>query len=181
MTTGPGALEGYLMVGVIGRARGLKGHVRVQPFTDDPERFYDLESVWHSEGGKVLPMQIAEADVNGADVFLRFEGVENREAAEKLNGTQLYVKRADAVKPPSGAYFIVDIVGCAVEDSEGQPYGRVADVLQGGAADVYLLHGGPHGEVMFPALKTVIMKTDISAKKIIVDAKRFKEVAVFQE
>jgi 16S rRNA processing protein RimM len=179
MTTGP--LEGYLLVGVVGRARGLKGHVRVQPFTDDPERFYDLEAVWKSEGGKVLPMQIAEAGVNGADVFLRFKGVESREAAEKLNGMQLYVKREDAVKPPSGAYFIVDIVGCAVEDSEGRSYGRVADVLQGGSADVYLLHGGPDGEVMFPALKTVILSTDTAGKKIVVDSKRFKEVSVVED
>lgn len=178
MNYGAGPREGYLLVGVVGRARGLKGHVRVNPFTDDPERFYDLESVWFFENGNCLPAHIAETDVNGGDVYLRFEGVNDREAAEKLNGRQLFVKREDAVNLPKGAYFISDVVGCSVEDTQGRFLGNVEEVMQPGAADVYVLRGGPGGEILFPALKTVILKTDVQAKKIIVDAKRFKEVAV---
>jgi 16S rRNA processing protein RimM len=172
---------GYLLVGVVGRARGLKGHVRVRPFTDDPARFLGLESAWVEENGRYSLVGIAEADVNGADVWLRFEGCEDRTAAEKLNGRELFVSREDAVKLPPGAHFIADIVGCAVEDGEGHFLGRVSDVLQSGAADVYMLSGGPGGEVMFPALKSVILSTDTAGKKIMVDSKRFREVSVFED
>lgn len=180
MTCDAGGRE-WLMVGVVGRARGLKGHVRVNPFTDDPERFFDLERVWCCENGKYTSVEVAEAGVNGADVFLRFEGVEDRTAAERLNGKQLFVKREDAVKPPKGAHFIVDVIGCSVEDSEGRFLGKVREVMQPGAADVYALAGGPDGEILFPALKSVILMTDTEAKKITVDAARFKEVAVIED
>jgi 16S rRNA processing protein RimM len=171
----------YLLIGTIGRARGLKGHVRVRPFTDDPGRFYDLEQAWLLEDGRYTPVAIAEADVNGEVVHIRIAGVEDRTGAENLNGKSLYIKWADAVEPPPGAHFIVDVIGCAVMDDTGVFLGKLTEILQPGATDVYVLHGGPKGEILFPALKSVILSTDTTAKKIIVDAKRFKEVAVLED
>lgn len=171
----------YLLLGTIGRARGLKGHVRVRPFTDDPQRFYDLEQVWFLENGAYKAIAITEADVSGEAVYLRFEGIEDRTAAEKLNGMSLYIKWADAVELPKGAYFIADIIGCSVMDNAGKFLGKICEVLQPGAADVYVLRGGPTGEILFPALKSVILSTDVKAKQIIVDAKRFEEVAVRED
>jgi 16S rRNA processing protein RimM len=178
MTAGAGPRDDFLLIGVVGRARGLRGHVRVRPYTDDPARFLDLETAWFVENGRHVPVGVVEADVNGGDVFLRFAGVEDRTAAERLNGRELFVKREDAVELPKGAYFIADIVGCAVEDAEGRFLGTVSDVLQHGAADVYALAGGPGGEILFPALKSVILSTDTIGKKIVVDSKRLKEVAI---
>jgi 16S rRNA processing protein RimM len=176
-----GGRDDYMLIGTIGRAHGLGGHVRVRPFTDDPERFYDLGQAYVEEAGRFRPMPIDEVDVNGDAVTLRFEGVADRTAAEKLNGRALYIRRADAVELPPGAHFIADIIGCEVTDAEGRYYGKLAEVLQHGAADVYVLRGGPMGEVMFPALKAVIENTDIQRKKITVRAARFKEVAVFED
>jgi 16S rRNA processing protein RimM len=171
----------YLLIGTIGKAVGLKGQVRVRPFTDDPERFYDLEEIWVLDGGKYSTVKVAETNVNGQAVTLRLEGVESREAAEKLNGKSLYIKREDAVELPPDVYFIADIIGCTVEDNEGRFLGKLAEVLQHGAADVYVLRGGPGGEILFPALKAVILSTDTAAGKIVVDAARFKEVAVLED
>ena len=171
----------YMLIGTIGRARGLKGHVRVRPFTDDPGRFYDLERAWILEDGRYTPVSVVEVDVNGEVVHLHIEGIDSRESAEKLNGKSLYVKRAGAVEPQPGAYFISDIIGCSVQDDTGKFIGKLSEVLQSGAADVYVLRGGPGGEVLFPALKAVIVSVDIAAKSIVVDAKRFKEVAVLED
>jgi 16S rRNA processing protein RimM len=172
---------GHLMIGIVGRARGLKGHVRVRSVTDDPERFRGLKKAWFLENGKYVPVEIAEDEVNSVGVHLRFSGVEDRAAADRLSGRELYVKRQDAVELPAGAHFIADVIGCSVEDGEGNALGKVADVLQSGAADVYVLTGGHGGQVLFPALKTVIRLTDTDAGRIVVDAKRFKEVAVFED
>lgn len=169
-----------LLVGTIGRARGLKGHVRVRPYTDDPGRFFDLERVYLRDVDSFTPLELADAQVEGDTVVLLFQGVTDRTAAELLNGKEIYISREDAVELPPDSYFIVDLVGCRVVDDRGTFIGRVADVLQPGAADVYVLRDGPRGEVMFPSLKDLILSTDIAAKQIIVDAKRLKEVAVFE-
>jgi 16S rRNA processing protein RimM len=180
MYDSPGQGE-YMLIGVVGKAFGLKGHVRVRPFTDDPERFYDLEQVFFLENGKYTPVTIAETSVERENVTLLFEGVEGRTGAENLNGKSLFIKRADAVELPPDTHFISDIIGCSVGDSEGNFLGNLAEVLQHGAADVYVLRGGPGGEILFPALKAVILSVDIAAKKIVVDAARFKEVAVLED
>lgn len=171
----------YMLIGTIGRAFGLNGHVRVRPFTDDPERFYDLEQVWLMEGDGYKALKVVETDVNGEVVTLLFEGAVDRTAAEKLTGKSVYIKRKDAVELPPGAHFIADIIGCAVEDGEGHFLGKLTEVLQHGAADVYVLREGPGGEILFPALKSVILSTDTAARKIVVDAARFKEVAVLED
>ncbi len=171
----------YLLIGTIGRAKGLRGHVRVRPFTDDPARFFDLEQAWLLESGKYTALWIEEADVNGDAVYLRFQGVNDRTAAEALNGKSLYVRRDQAVELPDGAHFITDVIGCSVVDEQGRFLGKLTEVMQPGSADVYVLRGGPDGEVLFPALKTVIMSTDTKAKRIVVNAARFKEVAVVED
>ena len=170
----------YLLVGIIGKARGLKGHVRVRPYTDDPDRFFDLERVFLSDGNAYTPVDVAEAEVNGDAVHLRFEGVTDRTAAELLTGKPIYIKREDAVELPQGAYFITDLIGCRVEDETGEFIGSLAEVMQAGSVDVYMVKGGPTGDVMFPALKFIITSTDIQAKKITIDSKRLIEVAVFE-
>ncbi len=171
----------YMLIGTIGRARGLKGHVRVRPFTDDPGRFLGLDQAWLLESGKYTAIWIEEADVNGDAVYLRFQGVEDRSAAEALNGKSLYVRRDQAVELPPGAHFITDIIGCSVVDESGRFWGKLTEVMQPGAADVYVLRGGPEGDVLFPALKSVIINIDTAAKRIVVNAARFKEVAVFED
>ena len=171
----------WMQIGTVGKARGLKGHVRVRPFTDDPERFYDLDEVWLQDKGGYTPLGIAEADVNGDAVYLRFNGVEDRTAAEGLNGKALFIKRKDAVELPPGVHFISDVIGCTVTDDKGNFHGKLCEVMQPGATDVYVLRGGPRGEILFPALKDVILSMDTASKKIVVDSKRFEEVAVLED
>lgn len=176
-----GGTGDYMLIGTIGRARGLNGHVRVRPFTDDPARFYDLTQAWVLECGKYTAVWIDEAEVNGETVHLRLRGVVDRTAAEALNGKSLYVRRQEAVELPEGSHFITDVIGCSVADDSGRFLGKLCEVMQPGAADVYVLRGGPDGEVLFPALKSVIQSIDTTAKRIVVNAARFKEVAVFED
>ena len=170
-----------LLVGVVGRARGLKGHVRVRPYTDDPGRFFALKRAFLKDGNGYREVTIAECDVAGEDVVLRFAQAPDRTAAEALNGMEIYIAREDAVDLAPDAHFIVDLIGCAVVDEQGNDYGTLAEVLQHGAADVYVVRGGPRGEMLFPALKAVIHTVDVAGKRIVVDADRLGEVAVFAD
>ena len=170
-----------LLVGTIGRARGLKGHVRVRPYTDDPGRFFALKRAFLKDGNGYREVTIAECDVVGEDVVLRFAQAPDRTAAEALNGMEIYVAREDAVDLPPDAHFIVDLIGCAVVDEQGNAYGTLAEILQHGSADVYVVRGGPKGEMLFPALKAVICAVDVTGKRIVVNADRLGEVAVFAD
>ncbi len=170
-----------LLVGVVGRARGLKGHVRVRPYTDDPGRFFALKRAFLKDGNGYREVTIAECDVVGEDVVLRFAQAPDRTAAEALNGMEIYVAREDAVDLPPDAHFIVDLIGCAVVDEQGNAYGTLAEILQHGSADVYVVRGGPKGEMLFPALKAVICAVDVTGKRIVVNADRLGEVAVFAD
>ena len=89
------------------------------------------------------------------------------------------MNKADAVKLEEGRYFIVDIVGCEVF-VEDKSIGKVDEVLQNGAADVYVIKSGDK-ECMVPALKKLLVKVDCDAKKIILDKQVFEEVVVYED
>ena len=101
-------------------------------------------------------------------------------AVEALRGRELYVDRAHAVELPEDADFIVDLIGCRVVDDEGTEYGRIVDVMQPGGGDVYVIDG-PRGEVLVPALKSVVLDVDTRAGLMRMSAARMREVAVFED
>lgn len=172
--------QGYLKVATAAKPRGLKGHLKVIPHTDDPDRFYDLSGlyVWRDGAFSVLPLE--QVQVNGAEVVVKLAGVDDRDAAETLRGVDFYVRPEDAPVLEEGAYFIVDLVGCRVVD-ETRSYGVLTEVMQMGAADVYVVQREGGGTLMFPALKRVLRRVDIPDKRIEVDAAALEEVAVYED
>ena len=89
------------------------------------------------------------------------------------------MERANASKRPEGRYFISDIIGCAVTDTEGKQYGKLTDVLETGANDVYVIKGDK--TLMVPALKKLLSSVDIQAKAIVLDAAVLEEVGLFED
>ena len=108
------------------------------------------------------------------------KGVEDANAAEALRGEKLYVDRAHAVELPEDADFIVDLIGCRVVDDEGAEWGRITDVMQPGGGDVYVINGA-RGEVLVPALKSVVLSADTRAGVMLMSAARMREVAVLED
>ena len=111
-------------------------------------------------------------------MFLTLEGVEDRDAAEKLRGELLYIDRAHAVELDEDTNFLCDLIGLHGVDDEGGDLGTLRDVLQPGGNDVYVFNG-PRGEVLVPALKSVVKKVDLEAGEMVLVAARLREVAVF--
>ena len=95
-------------------------------------------------------------------------------------GEKLYVDREHAVELPEDADFIVDLIGCRVTDDEGNDYGKITDVMQPGGNDVYVI-SGKRGEVLVPALKSVVISVDTKAGEMLLSAARMREVAVFED
>lgn len=165
-------MEERLLVGEILKPQGIRGEVKVRPFTDSADDFKQFKKVVIDETEyKILSARSADGCV-----FLGFRGVPDRNAAELLRGKNIYLLREDAPQPKEGSYYIVDLLGSRVVTETGKELGTLLDVRQA-ATDIYTLDMGGK-EVLFPVAKGVVLSVDVEEKIITVDEKRFYEVAV---
>lgn len=173
-------LTEYLMIGKITKPQGVRGEVKARPCTCDVERFEGLETVYVEKDGGYAPLRINVNRIGDDAVFMNVEGVSDRDAAEKLRGTKLYIDRAHAVALDEDSTFLCDLYGLRGAVSDGRDLGKLTDVMQPGGNDVYVFKG-PLGEVLVPALKSVVLKVDLEQGEMLLDGKRLDEVAVFDE
>jgi len=165
-----------ITIGEILKPKGIKGALKIRPTTDDIQRFRLLERVYID--GTPYPVQSALSE--GGFVVLSLGGVSDRNTAELLRGKLLQIDRAAAVLPEDGAYFIADIVGCALTDETGKKLGVITNVESFGAADV--ITGTAKGkEFRFPFLNRVVAEIDVAAKRFCVYKKLWEEVVVFDD
>ncbi len=165
-------MEKTLLVGEILKPQGIRGEVKVKPFTDTAEEFRVYKRVFlDGTEYKVLSVRVGD----GA-VYLGLKGVPDRNTAELLRGKQVIVLREDAPEPGEGRYYIVDLLGSELVTESGEVLGVLTEIRQA-ASDIYTLESGGK-EILFPAVKGVITGIDLEAKKITVNGKRFQEVAV---
>lgn len=172
--------QSHLLVGEIVRPQGIKGEVKLRHYTDDPHRFEELETVLRKVGDGYTPLVIDAVRVNGDDVFLKLEGCDDRNEAEKLRGAMLYVDRANARELSEDEVFIADILGAKAEDTQGKPIGILKDVLTPGSTDVFVFDT-PKGRLMVPALKTVILSWDVDNGRIVLDENKLSEVSLYED
>ena len=167
----------YLLLGTVAKPQGLKGEVKLRHETGDASRFLDLETAWIRHGESYTPIRVLSARLSGPDVFLTLEGVLDRDAADKLRGTQLYIDRAHARPLNEGEVFIVDLIGLKAVDTRGNAIGTLVDVLQPGGTDV-LVFNTPEGPMMAPHLKKLVR--EITRDRIVLDEAVLPEVAVYE-
>ena len=153
-----------IIVGKVGAARGLDGTLKIIPLTDFEGRFDDLKQI--SVGGKVFGVE--EVKHIGGQIFMKFAGVDSRESARALTNKFLTVDRKDAAPLDDGEFYIFDVIGCEVFDGEKR-LGTVTNVLKTGSNDVFEVDGN----VLIPALKSVVRSIDIAAQKILVDSNAY--------
>ena len=170
----------YLLLGEIVRPQGIRGEVKVRHYTDDPERFYDLDVVFLKRGENYDEMNVEDARVQGDDVYLKLEGIDDRNEAEKLRNIQLWVDRDNAVELGEDEVFIADILGAKAFDTKGNQLGVLKDVLTPGGVDVFVLKT-PKGNLMFPALKEVLLEMNADEGKLVLDENKLEEVALYED
>lgn len=168
--------ETMFRIGIITRPHGVRGAVRVTPLTDDSARFAKLREVILERQGEYTPVPLSVLSVAPNAVLIKIEGYDSVEQADALRGVYLCVPREQAVALPAFTYFVADLIGCEVFDSEGNAYGKITDVLVTGANDVYEIEGG---KLLVPALKKVLCEVDVAQKRMVLHADVLKEVGCF--
>lgn len=163
----PSAAEGgrRVIIGRVGRPHGVSGEVSVAPMTDFPERFHKLAGVYVGDERRT----VARARCHGDRVLLTFDGCDSREAAAALGGQYLSVDRDEAMPLRDGEFYLFDLIGLDVVDEQGHALGTVADVLQPGANDVYVIRPtGGGDEILLAAVDEFVRDIDLAAHRMVV-------------
>ena len=157
-------------LGVIVGAHGVRGQVRVKCFTEEPEGIAAYGPVETKDGSRRF--EVAFKGVAKGLALCSVDGVTDRDAAEALRGTELYVSRERLPEPDEDeeGWYYVDLIGLAVVGLDGTAYGKVAAVQNYGAGD--LLEISPEGggaTVLMPFTEDNAPEVDIEGGKIVID------------
>lgn len=154
----------YLEAGKIVTTHGIKGEVKIMPYTDTPELLCEFERLFF--GKDKTELYIERSRVSKNMVIAKIEGIDTVEAAEKYRNKILYMHRDD-FELDENTYFIQDLIGMEVKDADTDfVYGKITDVLQNGANDVYVIQGDR--EYLVPAIPDVVISTDIESDLMII-------------
>jgi 16S rRNA processing protein RimM len=154
-----------VLVGIVGRAHGVRGDVAVEPRTDEPERRFAPGTVLRDERtGRTL--RVATRRDHSGRLLVRFEGAEDRNAAEALRGIRLVVDvPVDEQPEAEGEYFDRQLIGLTVLDADGVEAGRVTAVVHLPAQDL-LEVATSEGARLVPFVTALVPVVDLAAGSV---------------
>lgn len=162
-------MENMFRIGIYSNTHGIRGEIKVLPTTEDISRFDYLKKLVMDCGKEGMK----EFEVEGVKYFkntviLKLTGIDNINDIEKYKGAELYVTRENAIPLDEDEFYIADILGAVVVSDEGSELGKLIDVMQTGANDVYVVKLKNGKEGLFPAIPDCIKDVDVENKKLTV-------------
>lgn len=148
---------------------GVRGGVRVDPYTEDPETLATYKSWLVGREGEWKEYKVLEARLHTTQVVAQLEGLTERDAALKLKGCEVAVLRDTLPEPDDGSYYWSDLVGLAVVNTGGAALGEVKEMFSNGAQDVIDVVAGEAGEVKRLIPWTAVQSVDLKARRIEVE------------
>lgn len=171
----PDAIE----VARIGDAWGVKGWLKVLPFSADPQALFSSKR-WYLQASERGPkpfdgtvlLRVREARDHSGAVVAQVDGIDDRDAAQALRGARVFVARSSFPSTAIDEYYWVDLIGLDVVNREGVSMGQVKELLQTAAQAVLVLQY-PSGDVllerMIPFVAAFVDAVDLQARRITVD------------
>lgn len=161
-------MKELMEIGQIVNTYGIKGFLKVVPYTDDITRFEDLTSIYLETKKAFETFEIEEVKYSKNLVLLKLKGIDDINTAEKYKNCYIKIDRKDAVKLPEDTYFIVDLLDMQVVTDEGESLGIIVDVYPTGSNDIYVVKNEEGKQVLLPAIGEVIKEVDVANKKMVV-------------
>lgn len=155
----------FLEVGQIVGTHGVRGELRVNPWSDSPDFLADFKALYFNEGADKIKVKCRP---HKNIVLMTVEGVNTVEKAEKLRGKVLFIDRND-VTLPEGKNFVQDLIGCKVLDADDKSveYGEIKDVFKTGANDVYTVIKDGR-EYLVPVIDSVVIEKNVDEGFVLV-------------
>lgn len=159
-------MKRFLEIGKIVAVQGLKGEVRVEAWCDSKEFLCEFDTLYFDKGAS--PVEIVRAHPHKNIVLMKIKGVDTVEQAQLLRNKILYMDR-DEVELEEGCYFVQDLIGLEVTDNDdGTVYGKICEVTETGANDVYHIKDSDGRIRLIPAIPDVVIETDITNGKMLI-------------
>jgi len=174
---GVGAAHHKLLVGRIGAAHGVKGEVRITSFTEDPLALLRYSPLATGRPGLTVTLLSARAAANV--LVARLEGVNDRSAAEALNGVELYVDRTLLPEPEDEDHFYhADLIGLEARLADGKVLGAVSAVPNYGAGDLLEIRGPVSGDTfLYPFTRRVVPEVRLADGYVVIDVPLETDIA----
>ncbi len=151
-------LKAFLEIGEVVGTHGIAGEMRVQPWCDSPTVFCNLKTLYTDENGSDKIK--VKSRPHHRIVLMKTEGVTDATTAATWRGKVLYAARRD-LKLPAGRYFICDLIGLEVKDCDtGEVYGKIVDVTNTGASDIYHMQTTGGKLVLIPAIPDIVLSVE---------------------
>lgn len=161
-------MQNLLEIGQIVNSYGIKGFLKVVPFTDDVTRYDNLKKIYIEKNKKLEEVEIEEVKYHKNLVLLKLKGIDDIDGTIKYKNCYIKIDRKDAVDLPENSYFIVDLIDMEVYTDENNLLGKIVDVFPTGSNDVYVVKNELGKQTLLPAIGDVIKNVDVENKKMIV-------------
>ena len=158
--------DNRVLLARIGAAHGIRGEVRVKSYTADPLSLGAYGPVFSGDGRRFHVERLRPAK---EVVIVKFREVSDRNAAEALNGTELFVVR-DSLPAPEDEdeFYHADLIGLSAEDEDGAPLGTVVAIHNFGAGDILEIAPPAAPSLLVPFTKAVVPRVELDKGRIVV-------------
>ena len=157
-----------LEVGKIINTHGLRGEVKVAPWTDTPDVFEDLDVVYLKRRSEELKLTIKNIKYQKNNLIIKFSEYNDINEVEPLKNSVLYAERSALGELPEGVYYIADLIGMTVKKEDGEVIGKIKEVLQTGANDVYVVGREKLRDLLIPVIDGVVLSVDTKNSEVTV-------------
>jgi 16S rRNA processing protein RimM len=159
----------FLAIGKILRPHGVRGELLLETFTEFPEHLAEVGTVYlgPEDSPHPQPHPLRRARLHRGELLIQLGDCLDRDAADAYRGQMVFIRAEQAAPLPPGRYYHHQIIGLTVMTDEGETLGQLTEILETGANDVYVVVG-PSGEILLPALQSVIQNIDLDAKTMTV-------------
>lgn len=153
-------MKQYLEAGKIVATHGIRGEVRIEPWCDSADFIAGLRRFYRADRSV---LEVESSRVHKSMLLAKFKGIDTVNQGDLLRGVVIYLNRDD-VRLPRGRYFVQDLLGAQVEDADtGRVYGKIEEIFQTAANDVYRIRDDAGKDYLFPAVDAMIVSTDLEA------------------
>lgn len=156
-------MERYLEAGKVNNIHGLNGFIKFAPWFDSFEIALEIKTLYMQTRDGFKPIKVEKASIHQNVLLMKLEGYDDFENAVKLKNKILYCDRHD-VKIEEGSHFIADLIGLNVIDADtNKIYGKLNDIQNHGASDIYEIETDDKRMVYMPAVKEFVVKVDLES------------------
>ncbi len=158
----------YLLLGKAVKAWGLEGELKIELYADS----ISLAAVTHNvylgpAASEPVLYSVEKARRVGSGWIVKLCGVETPDEAKRLVGHELLIPRSAAPSPPEGMYYHADLIGLRVLSEDGHEFGRIVEIWETGANDIYVVRG-QQGEWLLPATREVVRRIDLAEEIMLI-------------